>query len=289
MYGRDDGSGRYGRGGGGRTEDIRQFFLRGGTPVTLGLIIANVITFFLLASGVGASLVRLLAFSSGEWPRLFWTPVTWPLVGAGDPISLLFSLGWFYTFGSSLERSWGARVYGLFVVAMAVITALGVWIGGLIPGVGGAVIAGLWTLGGVLTVAWALTNRSETINFWGLPLPPPALILLGCAIVWYDAGARLIGLFALAGCAAAWWYVTQGRSSSYLDGGWGSGRRRSAAPPNLRFRDFGSETRETVDGSPARRGWSPARWWRERQERRRLEAMFRRSGYTDPEERNRRR
>jgi hypothetical protein len=101
-------------------------------------------------------------------------------------------------------------------------------------------------------------------------------------------------VFALSGCAAAWWYVNHGRYGNYPGfstsrGGQGGQRRPGSGngKPNLRFQDFERETRDAAGRRTGRRGFNVARWWRERQEKKRLEAMFRRSGYTDPEERRR--
>ncbi len=268
----------------GLAENIRRFFLRGGTPITLGLMIANGITFFLLLTGAQNFLLQYVAFNTGSWPRLFWTFLTWPVLGLHDPLGLLFSLGWVYTFGGSLERSWGTRVYGACVVAVTAIISMAMWLGSLLPMVGNGGLQGLWVLGGAMTVAWALTNRSEVMNFFGLPLPTPVLIMVGCGITWFYGGIPWHGVFALSGCAAAWWYATQGRYGNYPGAGTSRGGQRRPGSgndkPNLRFQNF---ERETSDGG--RRGFTLARWWRERQEKKRLEAMFRRSGYTDPEER----
>lgn len=281
--------GDYGGRRSGPAENLRRFFLRGGIPVTLFLLIANVATFFLLLGLPRLGIGKYLVFSTAYWPQYFWTFLTWPLVAEASPLSLLFSLGWFYTVGGSLERSWGSRVFGNCVVATAVVTALSVWIGSFVAGVG--FLSSLWVLSGAATVAWALINRSEVFNFWGLPLPAPALIALGCAISWFYGGAAygapLVGLFALSGCAAAWWYATNGRYGSGPSFGSSRGGQRRPGSggsdrPNLRFANFEQETR---DGGNSRRGFNLARWWRERKEKKRLEEMFRRSGYTDPEER----
>jgi hypothetical protein len=284
--------GDYGGRSSGPADTIRRFFLRGGSPITVGLIIANVLTFFLALTGGRGFLEQYLAFHTQSWPGLFWTFLTWPLIGLNDPLGLLFSLGWVYTFGASLERSWGVRVYGACVVAATAIVAISMWLGSLLPVIGPAGLAGLWVLGGVMTVAWALTNRSEVISFFGLPLPTPALILAGCAITWFYAGAGgWQGVFALSGCAAAWWYVNHGRYGNYPGFATSRGGQRRPGTgdgrPNLRFQNFEPETRDGGGRHGGRRSFSLARWWRERQEKKRLEAMFRRSGYTDPEERRR--
>lgn len=284
--------GDYGGRSSGPLEDIRRFFLRGGIPITIGLIIVNVVTFILAHTGSGPFLQQYVAFSTFSWPRLFWTFLTWPLLGAGDPLGLVFSLGWIYMFGGSLERSWGTRVYGICAVTAAAIVSISMWLGSFVPAVGAGYLYGPWVLGGVMAVAWALTNRSEVVSFFWLPLPAPALIALGCAITWYNAGMRLQGVFALSGCAAAWWYVNHGRYGNY-PGGFSTSRGGQRRPgsgndkPNLRFQNFEPETRDGSGRRGARRSFSLARWWRERQEKKRLEAMFRRSGYTDPEERRR--
>lgn len=277
--------GDYGGRSSGPVENIRRFFLRGGIPVTYGLMAANAFTFFLFLTGSSGFLLRYLAFSTDNWPGLFWTFLTWPLVGADSPLGLIFSLGWVYTFGGSLERSWGSRVYGICVFAVSALMAISLWIGSHLPGVGAGGLAGLWVLAGAITVAWALINRSEVVNLLFLPLPSPVLLLVGCAITWYHAGLGLQGVFALSGCAAAWWYATNGRYGSGPSFGGGRGKQRRPGSvndrPNLRFANFEQETR---DGG-SRRGFNLARWWRERKEKKRLEDMFRRSGYTDPEER----
>ncbi len=285
--------GDYGGRGGRAAGDVRRFFLKGGIPVTLFLLIANVATFFLLLALPRTGLGQYLIFDTRLWPQYFWTFLTWPLVGEANPLGLLFSLGWFYTMGASLERSWGSRVFANCVAITSVLTALTVWIGSYVVGMG--FLNGLWVLSGAATVAWALINKREVFNFWGLPLPAPALILLGCAVSWYEGGAAyrnpLMGLFALSGCAAAWWYVTHGRYGNYPGFAVSRGQRRpgsgNGGKPNLRFQDFEREPREAPGSTRGRRPFSVARWWRERQEKKRLEAMFRRSGYTDPEERRR--
>jgi membrane associated rhomboid family serine protease len=277
--------GDYGGKRGGPLEDIKRALFKGGIPVTLSLLAANILTFLLVAGLPRVGLWQYLVFDTRSWPQYFWTFLTWPLVGAGHPLNLVFAMGWFYTFGGSLERSWGSRVFGNCVLVTAALTSLTVWIGSFVAGTG--MLVGLWVLSGAAAVAWALINRREVINFWMLPIPAPAFVFLGCIIAWYDAGAALIGVFALSGCAAAWWYVTQGRYGNYPGSGYSSGRGGQRRPgsghdgPNLRFQNFEHETRD----SGKRQSFNLARWWRERQEKKRLEAMFRRSGYTDPEER----
>jgi membrane associated rhomboid family serine protease len=265
-------------------------------PATWALIGANALTFLLLASGAGAEIARLLAFLTPAWPVRFWTLLTWPLVGGGDPLSVLFSAGWFYTFAGSLERSWGTRPFVTFLVATAALAAFTLWLGGRLLGFGGG-LAGLWVAVGPVMVVWAVLNRRETVNLLFLPLPAPIIGVIGVVMTWYFAGAQLAGLFALSGCAAAYWYAKHGRTvyDAYASGSSGggllgnlfAGRGRttrtttSASGTTLRFKEF---DREPVG---PRRPFSLSRWLRDRKQRRELEALWKRSNLpSDPDDKN---
>jgi len=270
-------------------------------PATWALIGANVVTFLLIASGAGATVAGLLAFNSALWPAWFWTLLTWPLVGAGDPLGVLFSAGWFYTFAGSLERSWGTRPFVTFLVATAALAAFTVWLAGRLLGFGGGSLAGLWVAVGPVMVVWAVINYRETVNLLFLPLPAPVIGVIGVVMTWYFAGAAygkpLIGLFALSGCAAAYWYAKHGRTvydayangsnSGGLLGNLFAGRGRttrtttSASGTTLRFKDF---DREPVG---PRRPFSLSRWLQDRRQRRELEALWKRSNLPDdPDDKN---
>lgn len=266
------------------------------------LITANVIGFFLLAAFRSLGVGQWLAFQTPLWPRLFWTLITWPLVpttGLVDVLGLVFAAGWTYFYLGSLERSWGTRPLVTFLVATSALTAFTVWLGSRLVGPG--VLAGLWIAVGPATVVWAVLNYRETVNLFFLPLPAPLIGVIGAAIVWFNAGAAygnpLIGLFALSGCAAAWWYAKYGRygSDGYTQKSGGSGGGRlgnllggnrgtttrtttSASGTTLRFRDF--------DREPARKSpFNLRRFLQDRKQRRELEALWKRSGFDDKEPR----
>ncbi|MDX1931254.1 MAG: hypothetical protein SFU56_01480 [Capsulimonadales bacterium] len=277
------------RGGG---DEIRRFFLQGGIPLTYTVIGLSVVFFFLRLALPQMGIDRLLAFVTQAWPAQFWTVLTWPLVTEGSPLSLLFAIGWFYLFGGSMERSWGSRAYAAFLAVTVTLTACTTWLGSFIAGPG--MLAGLWIVSGPLAVVWAHINRRESVGLFFLPVPAFVMAILGAAMVWYDAGAAygnpLLGLFALSGCAAAWWYVNHGRSSfrGYAtrrnDLGFGTAPRKSRSTdvtPETASRFYRFD-RESVD--TPRGGFHPLRWWRDRQERKRLEEIFRRSGYSDRDE-----
>lgn len=274
----------------------RQFqraVFRGGIPATVTLIGLNLLIWLITIFTQSAI---PLAFTSATWPLpAFWTFLTWPLYGGAlHPISLLFACLWAWSIGGSLERSWGTRDYVGFLAANAALTAVTVWGGAhlmnSLPGGREHIgfLAGLWAAMAAPTVAWAVINRRETVYLYFFPVPAPAMAALAVAMLWWEVGAPFLGLFALSGCAAAYWYASQGRygfsgytanRSARNDGGRGSSRRDSG--PSLRpdtaarFRNIDRE-RSAPQG-----GWNPLRWWKERRERKRLEAIFRRSGFTD--------
>ena len=265
----------------------RRFFLRGGNPLTLAIIAVTVVTWFInLSVPAGLAPAHFLAFSSATWPLPFvWTPITWPLAAVGSPINVLFGALWFFTFAGSLERSWGTRTFGLFFAAVSIVSALTYGLGGLLLH-SAVTLTGLWVAVAAPTVAWCVINRRESINIWGvLPVPAPLIAVLAVVLVWYQAGAAfgapLLGLFALSGCGAAYWYANGGRSlvDSYRP-------NRPTVAPNPRFRDIGRD-------SPSRRGaempWSA--WLRKRREAeqiKKLDDLWRRSGFEGDDDKKKR-
>ena len=241
---------------------------RGPTPLTWTLIACNVLT-FLLAAGA-RTLLPLPFFTEGWWLRP-WTLLTWPLQGEGDPIGLLFSVGWIYLFVGSMERAWGTPLYARFFAATTALAALTLWLGSLILQTGAA-LGSPWAAVGPTVVAWALVNRQASISFFFIPLPAWAVAALGAVMAWFYAGGGVIGLFALSGCFAAYWYVTQGRNLRF-----GTIRRGEAVHP--RFVQFDRDS-QPASANPLRR-WLAARQKKTRD--RKLEEMFRRSGFTDDE------
>jgi hypothetical protein len=265
-----------------RKQDIQRFFNRGGTPITLIVIVANLVTFFAFAGWGGHDISRFIRFFTPDWPRYVWTALTWPLSGAYmPPLNLLCAAGWFYLFASSLERSWGSRNFAVCLCGVSILMAISVWAASFVLGIGELV--GLWVLAGAVTVAWAAVNRREVVNIWFLPVSAPILMIIGAAMVWYHGGAGygnpMIGLVALVGCAAAYWFATKGRHL---------------------LTSFGVESRSAYGSRNAPRRGGPRdskpdplglnrllRGRREREEERRLEDIFRRSGF-DTEDRDRR-
>lgn len=245
------------------------------TPVTFTLIGANVLTFLVsfFLMKVPDNPLNQLVFASPYALARPWTVLTWPLVSDGDLFGLLFGSLWMYWIGSSLERAWGTRAFAGFLAATTVLTALTTWIGSLVLGAP-AVLLGLYLASTAPTVAWCLINRRETIViYFVVPVPAPILGWLTMGFTWYavsrSGGHPLLGLFALSGAAAAWWWVTIGREIL---------RNRGRGGANARFADFRRETDTPGRGNPL------ARWRAERERKKqdqKLQEMFRRSGYDD--------
>jgi membrane associated rhomboid family serine protease len=248
-----------------------QKFSGGSTPFTWTVIGASIVTFFLIAGVPNLPLLSWGVFRAEQWWLRPWTLLTWPLLAAESPLSLLFSIGWMYLFGGSMERAWGTSLYARFFALTAVLSALTYGLGALLVGATPmAMLLGLWPAMGATMVAWALLNKHETISFFLMPLPAWAIGLLGIALAWYHAGGALLGLFALSGCGAAYWYVLKGRNL-----------RTSKKKPtdNVRFVNFGQELREETNSkNPFTRA---AEEKKKRERDKKLEEMFRRSGYDD--------
>ena len=182
-----------------------------GAPLTMGVILT--VAALYVAGLAHVPVGEWLAFHAGSFPAAFWTLFTWFLAPeGGDPLRLLFSLGWFYLFAGSVERAWGTRDFGTVLLVLSVTMGLLCFTGDLLLHTSGY-LAGLSVITGPLMVAWSLINRREVLSFFFLPIPAPVIGWVGVAMTWYYGGTGLPGLFLLPACAAMFWYVTRGRYS----------------------------------------------------------------------------
>lgn len=198
------GSGNYGGGG------WLPFSLHN-VPVVRGLLIAAAVAFllFFFTFAAGSPIYHWLAFQAGRWSTRPWTWLTYPVM-VTSPLSLLFAGYWLYLVGGSLERSWGSRSFAVLFFTFAALAALA-----FVPAfylLGASVsLAGLWLPLSALTVAWAALDPEMEIWFWGiLPLKLKALALIDVLLTYFSFGfayGPVVGLFALAGPAAAYFYV----------------------------------------------------------------------------------
>ena len=137
-----------------------------------------------------------------------------------------------------------------------------------------------------------LAQQARTSHAVFMPVPALFIAYLSMLLLWWQvgpqAGQPFLGFFALIPCAAAWWYVEKGRyRSGYAsESGFrspfgnksGDSRGMNAPRPSASNRGGASE-----NGN----GFSPLRWWKRRQENRKLEAMFRNSGFDDEPDKKR--
>ena len=270
----------------GRLKDMGQYqrvtrsFSASGCPATVGLISANVATFFLSAIFPGLTIWKWLYFSPISFFQTPWTLITWPLILIGSPITLLFAGIWAFWSCGSVERAWGTRTFLLFFFVTNAIMALGLWLGIEVLSHGGLQTDGIPLLWGLAfgvappTIAFCTINKREAISLYALfPIPAWALALFTLVLVWYDVGPPLLGLFPLLGCAAAWWYADRGRM---MYRGYATLKRRS----HLKMQNFDQEsTAQNLSLMKKYKAW---------QERKKLEALWKRSSDSDPEEKNKR-
>ncbi len=249
------------------TDRARYWLFSDRIPVTKSVIISGIVTFLLIVFGMDV-LRDLLAYASTTFRIAPWTAFTYPLVGAYDPISLLFASYWMWVAGGSLERSWGSRTFAVYFFVMSAITAVALLAATVVTGVP-TYSAGLWLPLAGVTVAWGMSNPEQQILFFFIiPMKLKYLALLDVVLVLVSFARPnpLVAVFALAGCAASYWYIRQGRS---LDFG---------APRQPRQHRQG-EVLRVYDRRSFWSKLSPLQWYRNWRERKRLKDFFDKSGF----------
>lgn len=187
---------------------MRPFRLPGECPVTWAVIASNVLSFLTAFLNV-VDWTPLLFRSFALWTAP-WTALTYPLVSPVSILWLLLGAYVFWLFGGSLERAWGRRDYLVFLALVTAAPAVAVWIGGTLTG-RIVVLSGLWLPLAAATVAWATINPTERLlMYFVIPIEARWLAVLIAVLVAFSYPFPL-GLFALAGCGVAWWYVRRGR------------------------------------------------------------------------------
>lgn len=183
--------------------------------MTWALLGANALTFMIAFVG-GGSLLGL-AFYAPEFLQRPWTAFTYPLLGLTNIFWLLLGGYALWLFGGSLERAWGGRAYTIFLLATSGATAAALWLASVLLG-GGAVLVGFAMPLAAVTMAWAAINPYERVLlYFALPLQARWLGILVAVFVVVSQSFPL-GVFALAGCGVAVWYVRKGRYLSFRSG-----------------------------------------------------------------------
>lgn len=218
-------------GGGG----LLPFSLRS-IPVVRGLLIgmAGVFLLYFLVYPLRFVLPQLLAFQAApgslDWLLRPWTWFLYPLLVL-DPIALLLSGYMLYVGGGVLERSWGSRNFLVLFLIFNLITALAFVPAAYLFGLS-FTVAGMWLPVATLWIAWAAMDPELELHLWGaIPVKLKYIGFVDAALVYFSYGLStgpwgpIVGLFALAGPAAAFLYV---RKLPRLDLGFRPPRPRPA-------------------------------------------------------------
>lgn len=265
---------------------LRDFVSRGGVPVTLTLLGINIFTFlatFFSPAVVGPLLQQNLVFSIGNFLHAPWTLLTYPLV-AMPPFSLWLVVTWvfFWLSGGSLERSWGSQRYLIFFFAVTLLSSLSLLLGGFLLHHEIMPLNDIFLPLTGLIVAFCMLNPEQQITVYFFPVRAKYVAIGVTVWTYLTYGSMLgplLGLFALGGILGAFLYVRFARPWS--DIGFYSVPRRDFRGPDLRMdtRPARPTFRTTLDGSPQQRGpLDFAGRWKDWQERRRLEKLWKNSG-----------
>lgn len=273
-------------------DSARDFVTRGGIPVTLVLLSINILTFlavFFSPAIAGPFVMTQMMFSSENLLRAPWTIFTFPLVAGPFSFWLIFNWIFFWLSGGSLERSWGSQRYIVFFFAVTAISALSLFVGGLLLHTAIPPLYDLFLPLIGLIVAFCMLNPEQTIVLYFFPVKAKYVAVIVTLWTYFTYGQMLgpvLGLFALAGVLAAFLYVRFARPWADIDS-YGSRPRQVSRGPDLRVYPAASRftTRpKTLDGSPQRSPFDLAGRWKDYQERRRLEKLWKNSGFSEPEQ-----
>lgn len=151
-------------------------------PVTQGLLVANVLIFF-VAQQLGGDIIGLFAL----WPwntGLFrpWQLLTYAFLHGGLT-HLAFNMFGLWMFGSELERVWGPRRMLHFYLVSVLVAAVAqllvtAWLGAQAPTVGAS--GGLFGL--LIGFAMVFPRRKITPLIPPIPMPAPVFVALYGAI-----------------------------------------------------------------------------------------------------------
>ncbi len=184
--------------------------LPGACPITWIVIGANALTFLVVGFGAAAWWSELI-FRSEAFISQPWSALTYALVADRGIIWLLVGGYVFWLFSGSLERSWGPRDYVVFLLLITAAPAIAFWVATVLMRQS-VILAGLWLPLAATVVAWTALNPYERILvYFVIPLQARWLRLVTIVLVFFSFQPYPFGLFGLAGCGVAWWYVQGGK------------------------------------------------------------------------------
>jgi membrane associated rhomboid family serine protease len=276
-------------------DNMRDFVTRGGMPATLALLGVNMLTFlamFFSPDVAGSFIINEMMLSSKSLLHAPWTILTFPLVAGPFSFWLIFNWVFFWLSGGSLERSWGSRRFTIFFFAVTAISGLSLFCGSLLLRTPIPPLFDLFLPLTGLVVAFCMLNPEETIVLYFFPVRAKYVALIVTLWTYFTYGQMQgpwLGLFALGGILAAFLYVRYGRPWADIDS---YARRPRPAPrgPDLRVYPaasrFTTKTKpQILDGSAQRSPFDLRGRWKDYQERRRLEKLWKDSGFSEPDQR----
>ncbi len=267
-------------------DNFQRLLFRGGAPVTMALLLVNAATFLLAFMLPTLKLVfeQNVMFATFAAFLKPWTLLTYPLVYLDNSdqgfFNFLFGGFTLWSLGGSLERSWGSQKYAVFFFVMSLISALCLLLGSIVlqtPDV----LFGFFLPLACCIVAFCLLQPEQTVQVFLFPVRAKYFAVLVTLFTWIyvgQGGHALLGLFALGGLLAALLYVRYARFYSLP--------QRPTRGPDLRMdsRPARPTFRTTLDGSPTQRSaFDFAGRWKDWQERRRLEKLWKNSGFSSSE------
>lgn len=269
---------------------LRDLLFRGGIPVTTTLLLVNAVTFLaaFMFKEVYSFFDQRAVMDTETILRSPWTFLTYPLVYLDVTSNGLwnFLMGGFlfWTTGGSLERSWGSARYTVFFFGMAVVSALFLILGSHILGQQGALF-GFFLPMACCAIAFCMLNPEASMGLFFFAIPAKFFAILVALYTWVyigQGGRPLLGLFGCGGLVVSLLYVRYGRSWADI----GSYRSRRAPPrgPDLRiYPKAANSSFRTMDGSPRRSPFDLSGRLKDWRERRRLERLFKNSGFSGSE------
>jgi membrane associated rhomboid family serine protease len=146
-------------------------------PVTQGLILANVLVYF-LDSALGGGLSGWLALWPLSGPFMPWQLLTYAFVH-GSVAHLLFNMLGVYMFGADLERVWGGRRYLTYYVACALFAAAAQLVVSALAGSYAPTVGASGAVFGLLIAfAWLFPRRMIMPLFPPIPMRAPVFVAL---------------------------------------------------------------------------------------------------------------
>jgi membrane associated rhomboid family serine protease len=280
----------------------QRFFTNSHNPVTLALIVAACVHFvvnFFTRDAVGGwfacplpSLsIFSMTFVNGSpvdaFHTRFWTLLTYPIAEMTF-LGTLINCFWLNWVGGSLERSWGRQRYIAFLFVITLTTSLALWLGCHAVH-DGYLLAGLTLPIVGMTVAWATINPFVELMFFIIKMKAWQLAALVVAImIFLDFESQpILGLFALA-CPFVAYIWARGR----FDVGFGRGGNRAPQRgPDLRFVDVDKPKRkgQPLDDLRGKSSRGPLGAYQDWRQRKKLEKLWRDSGFTDKDDSERKR